>query len=356
MNKSAILLLSAVLTMAHSARAAEPDEIKGKKIYECPYVANPPFGVVAWSQSDLFKNPKNKESRFVDYNSEAALGLILDATAERDVTKDEKAQTRATTFAMAYNEKGWYIYIEGEEPLLEKLLDSLVDPKSPAQSEGYEIFFTPGMHGVPYYQIMTRTFKNEDPGFVDWGMSHRHYRSLESFAKVETLPLEKGSGTFVFIPWESLYEWIPVKGDYWRFSIIRWMPFGKAGGVTWGGKVHDTGNFGLVHFQPATADQKAAVEKRMLRIAWFKYLAESKAQTTFWSDAKIGDPEFYEQVLKPEVEKYTAAGEALGDPDTWSAESIEKSRKIMADWMEFNFKAGELRTEYLINKRFAENK
>lgn len=354
MKTFSILFASAFL--AGALHAAEPAEIQGKKIYECPYVENPPFGVMAWSQSALFKEPKNRESRFVDYNSDAARGLVLDATTERDVTKDDNAQVRATTFAMAYNEKGWYIYIEGEEPLLEKLLDSLVDPKSPAQSEGYEIFFTPGLHGVPYYQIMTKSFKIGDPSFVDWGMTHRHYRSLKDFAKVESLPLEDGSGTFVFIPWESLYEWIPLNGDYWRFSIIRWMPYGKAGGVTWGGKVHDTGNFGLVHFQPATEVQKLAMEKRTLRTAWFKFLVESKAQTAFWSDPKLGDLEFYEQVLKPEIEKYTAAGEALGDPDTWTAESIEKGRPFLADWMEFKFKVGELRTDYLTDKRFAEVK
>jgi hypothetical protein len=351
--------LSTLLALAVSAgvlQAADPAEIQGKKVYECPYVENAPFGVMAWTQSAFFKDPKNRESRFVDYNSDAARGLVLDATTERDVTKDDNAMARATTFAMAYNDKGWYIYIEGEEPLLDKLLDSLVDPKSPAQSEGYEIFFTPGLHGVPYYQIMTRTFKGVEPSFVDWGMTHRHYRSLKNFAKVESLPLEKGSGTFVFIPWESLYEWAPLNGAYWRFSLIRWMPFGKAGGVTWGGRVHDTGNFGLVHFQPPTAAQQLAMEKRLLRIAWLKFLVEAKAQTAFWSDPKLGDLEFYEQVLKPEIEKNTAAGESLGEPDSWSAETLEKGRPFLEDWMEFKFKAGELRTDYLTEKRFAEVK
>lgn len=336
------------------AHAADSDEIKGKKVFECPYVENPPYGVMAWTQSELYK--KAQESRFVDYNSDAAKGLILDATAERDVTKEAGATVRKTTFSMAYNDKGWYIYIEAEEPLIKQLVDSIVDPKSPGRSEGYEIFFTPGLHGVPYYQIMTRTFTNDDPSFVDWGMSHRHYRSLKPYVKVESVPLENGSGTFVFIPWESLYERVPLNGDYWRFSIIRWMPFGKAGGVTWGGQVHDTGNFGLIHFQPANAAQKLAIETRILRAAWFKYQAEAKAQTTFWSDPKIGDPEFYEQVLKPEVEKLTAEGTALGDPYAWTAESVEKSRKIMGDWMEFKYKVAELRTDYLINKRFADTK
>lgn len=348
-------LLLAALLIASTATAANLDEIKGKKVYECPYMENPPYGVTAWSQSAIVKDPKNGESRFVDYNSDAAKGLILDATTERDVTKDSNAAARRTAFYMAYNEKGWSIYIEGEEPLVKDLLDSLVDPRSPGRKEQYEIFFTPGMHEVPYYQLMTKTYADET-SFVDWGMPFRHYRSLKPYTHVESLPLEKGVGTFLFISWESLYEWVPVNGDYWRFSIVRWMPFGKAGGVTWGGQVHDTGNFGLVHFQPATPARKLATEKRLLRAAWFKYLAESRELTAFWSDAKLGDAEYYNQVLKPEVDKETAAGEALGNPDDWTPESVEKGWKIMGDWMEFQYKAAELRTAYLIGKRFKESR
>lgn len=348
-----LLFVSGLL--AGFVHATAPEEIKDKKIYEVPYVTNPPFGVLAWSQSDFFKDPKHRDSRFVDYNSDSAKGLILDATVERDVTKDAAAAERATTFAMAYNEKGWYLYIEGEEPLIAKLLDTLVDPKSPAMGEGYEIFFTPGMSGVPYYQIMTRTFKNEDPSFVDWGMASRHYRSLKTFVKVESLPLENGSGTFVFIPWESLYEWVPLNGETWRFSIIRWRPFGKAGGVTWGGKVHETGNFGLVRFQPAPPEVKTAAERRLLRYAWFKFLAEARTQTAFWSDPKLGDLNFYDEVLKPEVETLTKAGEVLGDPDQWNAETLKQGAPLLNDWMEFKYKVSELRSAYLLNKLFAGN-
>lgn len=353
-----LLLAITATTLAGSALAADPAdpaEIKGRKVIECSYLENPPFGVMAWSQSDLVKDPAKMEARFTDYNSDSASGLILDATTERDVTKDAAVAVRRTAFTMAYNDKGWYIYIEGEEPLVSDLLDSLVDPKSPGRKDGYEIFFTPGLHGVPYYQIMTNNYIDK-VSFFDWGMSHRHYRSLEGFAKVESLPLDNGVGTFVFIPWEALYDWLPVNGDYWRFSIIRWMSFAKAGGVTWGGKVHDTGNFGLIHFQKPTKTQKAAMERRIARTAWFKYLAASKAATTFWTDPKLGDAAFYEEVLKPEIDRLTAAGEALGDPKTWTGETMQKVGPVLGDWMEFDYNMAELRTAYLVNKRFAEVK
>lgn len=335
--------------------AAQADETTGKKTYETRYMENAPYGVTAWSQSAFVRDAKNKEARFVDYNSDAAKGLILDATTERDATKDDKAAARETAFYSVYNEKGWYLYIEAEEPLIKEVLDNLVDPKSPARQEAYEIFFAPGMHTVPYYQIFTRTLA-ETTDFYDWGIPNRHYRSLKDYTKVESLPLDKGFGTFVFIPWEALYDYLPLNGENWRFSIIRWMPFGKAGGVTWGGQVHDTGNFGLLHFEKPSAAQKIAIEKRQLRAAWFKFLATSKAATNFWSDDKIGDPNFYDKVLKPEVEKNTALGESLGKPDDWNAATLQKVGIARDDWMEFDYKISEMRTDYLRDKLFAQVK
>jgi hypothetical protein len=326
------------------------DEIAGKKSYETRYMKNAPYGVMAWSQSELVKDARNKESRFVDYNSDAAKGLILDATTERGVAKDAAVATRQTAFYSVYNEKGWYLYIEAEEPLIQEILDNVVDPQSPARKEGYEIFFAPGLQSVPYYQIFTRPFA-DTTDYVNWGIPHRHYRSLQEYAKVESLPLEKGFGTFMFLPWEAIYERLPVSGEYWRFTIIRWMPFGKAGGATWGGQVHDTGNFGLLHFETPNAEQKLAMEKRVLRAAWFKYLATSKAATAFWSDAKIGDPTFYDEVLKPVIEECSALGQSLGKPEDWDAATLQKAAVARDDWMEFDYKVSELRRESLMRKR-----
>lgn len=349
---SLLAALMCAVPVAERTAAAEA----GAKIYECRYLADAPFGVLAWAQSDFRKDPKVREARFVDYNSDAAQKLVLDATAERDVTKDDLAQARSTSFSMAYDEKGWSIYIEGEEPLLDALLDAVVDPRSPALREGYEIFFTPGLHDVPYYQIMTRTFAPAEPQFVDWGMPHRHYRSLKGFARVEALPLEKRAGTFVFIPWEALYEYVPYDGATWRFSVIRWMPFGKAGGVTWGGKVHDTGNFGLVRFEAPPPEVRRKIERRLLRHAWFKFLAESRDQAAFWSDEKLGDAAFFETVLQPEIARNTEAGAALGDPDAWSDAAVQSGWKHLGDWMEFRYLVADLRNDYLVNKRFAETR
>jgi hypothetical protein len=333
------ILTLAILTMAFGGASA--DEIKGRKVYECRYMENAPYGVTAWSQSELVKNGTGKESRFVPYNSEAAKGLILDATTEREINSDPKLKDRETSFYMVYDSKGWYIYIHCQEPEIQSFLDERKDIS-------LEMFFAPGLKSVPYYQMIVHQL----PGKVnhyDWGMPHRHYRSLKTSAKIESLPLETGYATFVFIPWESLYDRLPLNGEHWRFSLMRW---GLS--MTWGGKVHDTGNFGLVHFESPTKSQRLEIKRRILRTAWFNFRATAKDSTTFWSDEELGDLDFYNAALKPVIDRYTAFGESQGEPNNWDADAVKKGQELLEDWMEFNYKVSELRTEYLLNKRFRE--
>ena len=326
----------ATVVLATAFGSVNADEIQGKKVYECRYMENAPYGVTAWSQSEMVKTGTGKESRFVPYNSDAAKGLILDATALRDIGSDPKYKGRETSFYMVYDTKGWYIYIHCQEPEIQTFVDERKDI-------ALEMFFSPGLEKVPYYQMIVRQLTNSVKHY-DWGMPHRHYRSLKDGVRTESLPIKTGFATFIFVPWESLYDRLPLNGDYWRFSVMRW---GLS--MTWGGKVHDTGNFGLVHFQVPTASQKTEIEKRILRTAWFKFRAVAKKAATFWSDEELGDLDFYSGTLKPVIDQYTALGESMGEPNGWNADTVKKGRAVLEDWMEFRYKAAELRTEYLVS-------
>ncbi len=337
-----ILLLTMVLVSFGSTHARE-------RTYEVPYVEELPDGVAAWQYSGLLQN--KREARFEPYDKKAAEQLILDATAERGVTKEESALGRETAFRAAYDERGVGIYIEAQEPLIRELLDASVDPTSPAMMESFEVFFAPGLHEVPYYQMFIHTVKNTAT-FYDWGSPHRDYRSLKNHVQIEAKPSKAGFGLSIFIPWESIYENLPWENDTWRFSVIRWMPFGKAGGVTWGGRVHETGQFGLLRFQKPTAEQRLAIEGRLARYAWFHFLARAKEAEKFWSDEKIGDVEFYKQTLKPVIEEYTNIGETAGLPDEWTMASLDRIKPEQKDWLEFSYKVSELREKYLLKKRF----
>ena len=332
-----ILTLSLVLSVC----AFGADETHGRKVYECRYMKTPPAGVSGWSQSALVRSGEGRESRFVPYNSKAAQGLWLDATTTRDVSAEAVETARETAFHMVYNEEGWYTYFECREPELQDLLDR-------GKDVSLEIFFCPGMERVPYYQAIVRQLAGKVT-FYDWAMPHRHYRSLKGRTRIESLPIDGGVATAMFVPWDVLHDRLPLNGEHWRFSVMRW------GGVsmTWGGKVHDTGNFGLVKFEMPPAEVVHAIRSRMLRSAWITFSKSSHKAEELWSDEKIGDQAFYSTVLEPVIRKHRKLGESLGIAEAVTAAALEEAGPVMADWMEFAYVVSELRATYLTEKHFA---
>ncbi len=357
-----MIMLALIMTLAISSTAFAAElspelspELRDKKVYDCRYHAQLPHGVAAWAGAKELRQQLGREARFVEYNSQAAQELANDATADRGVGRDTNVNPRQTAFYQAYNDRGWHIYIEASEPLIDDLLDAAIDPnpRAPARQEAYEVFFTPGLYRVPYYQIFTRLLTNVTDHY-DWAMPSADYRSLKDFAIVESQPIEKGIGTFIFIPWEAVYESVPFEGSYWRFNIVRWMPFAKAGGVSWNGKVHDTGNFGLVRFHPPTAQQKQAIQNRLVRYGWFKFQASSQQLKTFWTDTEMGDPAFFTQVIEPAIAQASQWEGAKVPPKEWKDDAIQQAWPMLKRWMEFEHQASALRTEYLVDKRFAD--
>jgi len=329
------LSLALTFVVAISLGAAD---VEGKKIYVCRYLADPPHGVSDWAKSDMVRTGKGRESRLVPYNSAAAQGLWLDATTTREHEAKAEAEGRSTSFYMVYDEKGWYTYIQCDEPEIQDYIDR-------GKDISLEIFFCPGLNRVPYYQFIVRQLA-KTTNYYDWAMPHRHYRSLKGRITVESLPLATGVATFVFIPWEVIYNRLPLNGDHWRFSFMRW----GGASMTWGGKVHDTGNFGLIRFEKPSVDVAQAIRKRMARIAWFKFLASARRATTSWSDEKVGDLVFYQGTLKPAIDHYTASGQSMGKPDEWDAAAVGEAQAVLEDWMEFDYKVSELRSEYLLDQ------
>ena len=329
-----------VLLMSLVSDAAE---VPGRKIYECRYMAEPPRGVYAWSRSEAVAKGTGRESRFVPYNSESAQNLWLDAAAVRDVSNNPALKNRNTSFYMVYDERGWHIYIRCDEPDVRKYLDE-------KKQVSLELFFAPGMENVHYYQMMISQPSGKTD-FFDWGMPHRDYRSLKDFAEIDSRALPGGFGTYVFIPWEALYDRLPLNNDCWRFTLIRWGP-----AVTWGGKVHDTGNFGLIRFEKPSPAVAEKIRKDMLRTAWFKFKREARKAASLWNDPEMGDPDFFRKNLKPLIDRYEAAGAEMGNPDAWTSGTVERFWPNLKDWMEFKYTVSALRTEYLKSKMFAESR
>lgn len=344
MKSILIFLVTVFILFAQQIDADIAEEIKGRKIYNVTYMKNPPKGVLAWSQSEMVKKGVNKENRFVAYNSEAAKKLWLDATTDRAYVADPKLKGRETSFYMVYDENGWYIYIESQEPNVLELIESGKGGGS------LEIFFVPGLKNTYYHQMIISQPSGKT-NFYEWGVPHRFYRSLKNYIEIDSKAIKAGFGTSIFVPWSTVYDRLPLQGDYWRFSFMRW-----ATRVTWGGAVHDTGNFGLIKFKKPSVSVITAIRKKIIRKAWFSFLASAKKEKAFWSDKEMGDIDFYEKRVKPVIDENTKFGKSLGSPESWNAETVEKAWPRVQEWMEFNYVVSDLRKKALSDKIFKDER
>lgn len=318
------------------------------KIYDCRYVENAPPGAGGWFTSEMLKDKENREARFSDYNKKSAAMLFADITAGRSAASGKKKlrdyYLHNTAFYMVYNDKGWHIFfLSGEE----NIEDILADGKS---AGALEVFFTPGLNGESYYQWIS-SLPDGKTSIYDWNSPHRGYRYLKDYFKTETVVSKKRIGTYVFIPWEALYDKLPLDGEAWRFSMIRWS---TGGGFTWGGRVHETGQWGHIQWRKPSPEQTLKIKKNIVRRAWAKYNKTKKELLSFWTDKELGDPDFYNQYLKAAVFRLDQPKGLMSAPDKLTGEQInELYKKYVHDWMEFDFMVAELRRGYLGNRLFA---
>lgn len=313
-----------------------------KKVYNCRYVDNAPIGVGGWLGSKLLEDSSCREARFDEYNSKAAAMLFADITAGRATAEGSNARkdyyAGNTAFHMVYDNNGWHIFfLLGESELEERLADDKT-------LGSLEVFFTPGIEGESYYQWITSLPSGETKVF-DWNSAHRHYRYLGNYLKTEIAMDKNRIGSYAFIPWEALYDKLPLDEKPWRFSVIRWSP---AGGFTWGGRVHETGEWGQVNWQPPAPEQILNIKKRIIRRARAKFNKSKQDMITFWTDKEIGGQDFYDSRLKAVIVRLDIQ---MGEIDKFTAEQIDELfAKYVPDWMEFERLVAELRHEYLENK------
>lgn len=166
---------------------------------------------------------------------------------------------------------------------------------------------------------------------------------MDSYWKSDVDVIDNGFGVHVFIPWDLVYDKLPVNGETWPFNIIRWS---RAGGITWRGKVHDIHNFGVVRWNGFSPDTILAIKRKIVMKGLAKYRKAKGAALTYWSDEVLGDPEFYNQALLPTVERLDEMDEKVNDTMT-SGDVATLFEEAVPDWMEFDHLVGEQRREYL---------
>lgn len=311
-----------------------------KNSYACEYMPKAPTGVGAWIASEIVKDPRKREARFAPYDRKAADLLINDVRSERTAAETASDAGKETAFFMAWDDTGWHIFVKCEDPDSAKVAAGLLGGGQ------LEMSFMHGL-GECYYQWLV-SIPDGKVNAIDWNSPHRGWRPMDSYYRSETLALDKGFGTYVFFPWEFLYDRLPKDGDAWPFGLIRWT---RAGGVTWGGLVHETHKWGTVQWAGLTPERRTAIKRKVAMKALGSYQKARADAVNFWKDEELGDPAFYAAALAPAIAALDEAGKKVGEQMT--ADDVDLVyEQAVPDWMEFQYKVSELRQSYLKQRFF----
>lgn len=218
---------------------------------------------------------------------------------------------------------------------------------------GAEIYFAPGKY-EPYLCFWADARTGIDGAFQTTYNYSEHRRVDISGVKdknafrCETLFTDKDYVQHFFFAWDSFYQKLPTDGTKWRFECIA---FGPKGPFTLGGSenVHNSSKWCDLEFRLDQADI-VAIRRAMLARAvkgWNK--VGHLERFDMWADTEIGDPEFYEAVLKPiEAELKGYAKEVRQD---MSDEDVNRVfEKALKRWMGISHEIDELRRVWLLEK------
>lgn len=316
------LLFSALPSVFASEEAA-------KQTYEVKYASEDLSTPLDWYNSNYFNNPEYKENRFVQYWWETPL---------------EPGGTRDTGLYIVYNEQGVQIFFQSNEP--ER------DNNGVLKNSSIEFFIQTGREGVPYHQMIIPT--NGGPiEYYEWQTEYRHNRPLKGNVTVVNEEIPTGWGTVVSIPWEVYYEYVPLDGEDWEFSMIRWAPSNYS--PTLGGKVHQVGRFNVLDFQAPTAAQRTAIQTNMISKAWEKFNQQAADLEEAWLNGNPDDAMFFNTHILPLIEQGEANGSLIPNLNSLSPAQIEELYEHVDSWMQLRYDSEDARKGYIEDWLFSES-
>ena len=240
--------------------------------------------------------------------------------------------------------RGVHIYLRVEDPNARQVENGF------AGGIGMEMYFAPGKYepyicfgsdprkGVEGAFQTTYTYADHKRIDVEGTKDRRAFRSETAFTDADYV-------LHLFFAWDTFYQKLPQNGSKWRFECLA---FGPKGPFSLGGSegVHNSSKWCDLEFCFGKDDLTAI--RRGLIYRHVKGWTKTGRLDRFdkWADAEIGDPEFYNAVLKPiEVELKGYAKEVK--PDMSDADVNRIYEKGLVRWLGLPHEIDELRRTWL---------
>jgi hypothetical protein len=326
-KRSVLLMFALVLLLSLPQGIVAAGETKN--VYEVTYSSEDLSTPMDWYNSDYFDNPLYKENRFVQYWVQTPIA---------------PGGPRDTGFYMVYNEEGLNIFFQSNES--ERTEDGAL------KSSAIELFMQTGQGDLPYHQMIIH-MDGSSHEYYEWQTENRDNRPFKDFVSVTNEEIPTGWGTVLFIPWEAVYDYVPLDGEKWEFSMIRWSP---SNSPTWGGNVHQPGRFHELKFAVPTSEQRTLIQKNMIVKAWEKFGSTAVEVTAVWqTNGDAADRQFFNAHVQPLI----AAGEANGSPipnlDSLSPSEIDELWDHVESLTELRYDVEDERKAYLKKLLMREN-
>ena len=270
------------------------------------------------------------------------------ATGRKAVEKTALDSADAQVEVSAISDaKGLHIFLRVEDPSARAVESGF------AGGIGTEMYFAPGKY-EPYVCFGSDPRTGVPSAFQTLYNSKGHRRIDMTGEKDKAAFRFESSFTdtdyvqHLFFAWDSFYQKLPANGSKWRFECLA---FGPKGPFSLGGSsnVHNSSKWCDLEFQLTEGDVTAI--RRGLLFRHVKGWAKLGWLDRFdkWADAEIGDPEFYNEVLKPiEAELKGYAKEVK--PDMSDADVNRVFEKALGRWMGISYEIDALRREWMLER------
>lgn len=310
------------------------------KRYTVKYLKNAPKTAEAWTYTDGYKNWDGMETRFTQYYG---YDVHHDAKLLKDAVLTPLKDEYRAGLHIVYDDLGVHIYGRFNDPDVEEV------NLGKRKGASLEWMFRPGQKHAYHSFYFDALPNTEDPHYVNWAAPTKNYRLTYDTVFKDAVTTPEGYASHAFIPWIAVYDKLPSKDNQWILGLqVKNGDFRTLSGL-----VHEMGRGLKLDFE-FTPAQRAALEKTICIQAFNRYNTIRKNAGGIiqnWNDYLLGDPEFYEAVLKDYIAELDEAGKKLQEAKT-DAEIHALFVKYAPQWAEINYILEEKRAAYLKDALF----
>ena len=258
-----------------------------------------------------------------------------------------KGEGRSAELVAFYDETGVHIYTRFRDPSAAKYR------LGEAPGCGFEFTVQPDA-SKGWNQIFTKTDAVKDLNEVQWDSVDFGHKPTFDLIRTDSTTTDDAFLFHTFIPWAHVYTKLPKDGDTWNTVMCASMPAGTY--VLGGGAVHELGRGMKLRFA-MDAEQERLVRRAVVRRAAGDFLRWRAPweNVAMWQDEVLGDPEFWNAVVKGWLSEREAAAKALvkrPDAEVTDEEYAQLGEKYLRDWADPRLTLDGLRANWLNGKFF----